>query len=281
MEIRKLTLSFKLKSTKETNIGIWSGSKLRAALKNSIIHAYCYNMERGACDKCKHMDCANKIVFDASTEDKARMSCNPVIIGCKFSDEDEITDNINVNISLLGKAMMAKQNIIDAFTYGIFLGAERTHFKLDSYTEAMESFNIDKLSESDTSKSDKTITVKFDTPFVTKSTSGLTLESFIRNCTTRITSVVNALEMEYTVEYQKAIDSLCGISLKEIKTQDKYYGKLSSRTKRFNTIHGHSGEMTIAGDLSNVYKYIELASHLNIGKHCSMGFGEFSITERE
>lgn len=277
MEIRVAELDITLKAERATNFGTWLGSKLRGAIKNGLVYQNCTNMRLGACDICRHTDCPSKFLFDNIDKSTCRIAINPVILDVDFQDTDIVADTISFKVKLLGHAIMAQDKLIDVLKYGIFLGQERVKFQLDTLNELNYTIDITDLAKPE-SKAPEEISLVLDTPYVVKAKSGITAESFIRNCTTRITGMVNTLGLDYNVEYQKALDSCKDLILRTDVTKQSYK-RISTRTHKKQTIGGYTGTLTLKGDLSKVYKYIAIASKLNIGKECTMGFGKFSIID--
>lgn len=282
MDIVQVTLKTKLKSSNTVSLGVWQGAKIRSALISAIARRYCENLRYEACNECNNTTCMNKYVFYFKQDDKARMATNPIIINTEFSDYEVEADNIDIEIKLFYPATEYVDDIVDILESGIYIGVPQVKFNAEpgSVVQVDKTFNIKDLESRYTSK-ESTFEVKFETPMLTKSLSGVTPQQFIKNCTTRITSMVNTLGFDYQVQHELVNEAARNISIIDANIKDAYYSKMSTRTNRFQKIHGYTGTMKIRGDFSDIYPYMKMASEFNIGKQCTMGFGKFSIQEVE
>ena len=69
------------------------------------------------------------------------------------------------------------------------------------------------------------------------------------------------------------------IKISDMEVRFNKYGRHSTRDNKDHNLRGQNGYITITGDLSNIINMIKIASQLNIGKSCTMGFGKFHIEE--
>lgn len=281
MEIRKVTLDITLKTDKPVNLGVWQGAKIRSALISAIARMYCDSLRYGQCDNCRIETCMNKYLFYFKQDRSARMASNPIIIDTMFNEDMIISNEISFKIHVFEPAIDYIEDIIEVLERGVYLGSPSVRFKADngSINQTEYSFNLADLDEVDDSKSDTIIEINIDTPMLTNSLSGVTPQQIIKNCTTRITSMVNTVGLDYTVQHEIVNEAAKSIKLVKADLKIAENGKMSTRKNKYSKMVGYTGKLVISGDFRNIYPYLKLASNLNIGKQCSMGFGRISIGE--
>lgn len=277
VEIIKLTYDVKMTSERKVHLGVWQGAKLRSALNSAIARRYCDNIQYEKCDHCSIETCMNKYMFMLKSDSKARMQSNPIILDCPFNDTDEVSDQFEFKIHLFTPADNYADDLVDILNQGVYLGNPRVLFKASSIDTTTETIDLDILEQDASDKKDVTLEITFETPFITNGKSGVTPQQIIRNCTTRITSMVNTVGIDYMVKHEAVNEAASQLKLTECTFEDRYYGKQSSRKYKYCTIHGTVGSIKLHGDFSKIYNFLEVASKLNIGKQCTMGFGKFSV----
>lgn len=277
MKIIKTTLTVKMQSEIKVNLGFWQGAKFRSALNSAVARRYCDNIQYENCSSCNIETCMNKYLFMYKSDGQAKMRSNPIIIDCPFNDADEISDKFTFKIHMFNPATEYIEDIEDILNDGVYLGTPRVKFTAISINTTVETINLDILEQEATDMQNATVEICFETPFITNGKSGVTPQQIIRSCTTRITSMVNTVGLDYTVEHEPVNLAASSIQFTDCTFRDKYYGKQSSRRNKYTTIHGTVGSIRLHGDFSKIYNFLEVASKLNIGKQCSMGFGKFSV----
>lgn len=279
MEIIKLTYDVKMASERKVHLGVWQGAKLRSAFNSAIARRYCDNIQYGRCDHCNIETCMNKYMFMLKSDSKARMQANPIILDCPFNDTDEVSDQFTFKIHLFSPANNYADDLVDILNQGIYLGNPRVLFKASSIDTSYEKIDFDALEHDASDKKDVTLEITFETPFITNGKSGVTPQQIIRNCTTRITSMVNTVGAcaGYIVKHEAVNEAATRVKFTDCTFEDKYYGKQSSRKHKYCAIHGTVGSIKLHGDFSKIYNFLDVASKLNIGKQCTMGFGKFSV----
>ncbi len=282
MEIKRLRLKFTLQSDNKVSTDMWHGSQLRGAIKQALVVQNCTNMRVGECDRCKKCSCTSKLLFDTVGAKATKLITNPVTITAEFSDKDIVTDTINFTISLYGdSAIGTKDTLIDAIGKRLYLGRERTKFNVVSISEQLDTFDLSVLDAP--GKKLNTINIVFDTPYInkllqSKGVSKFKSDSLMRAITTRITSMVNTMGLDYTVKFRDLIDNADSFEIK-LNLKSAIYKRVSRRTMRNQHIKAYTGNIQLSGDISKIYNYLKLAEFLGIGKECTMGFGRIHIEE--
>lgn len=277
VKIVKTTYDVKMTSERKVNLGIWQGAKLRSALNSAIARRYCDNIQYERCDHCNIETCMNKYMFMLKSDSKARMRANPIILDCTFNDTDEVSDQFTFKLHLFNPATNYAEDLVDILNHGVYLGNPRVLFKASNIDTVTETIDLAVLEQDASDKKDATVEITFENPFITNGKSGATPQQIIRNCTTRITSMINTVGIDYTVKHEAVNEAATHVQFTECSFEDKYYGKQSSRKYKYSIIHGTVGSIKLHGDFSKIYNFLEVASKLNIGKQCSMGFGKFSV----
>lgn len=277
VKIFKTTYDVEMTSEKKVNLGVWQGAKIRSALNSAIARRYCDNIQYEKCDTCNIDTCMNKYMFMFKPDRKARMQSNPIILDCPFNDTEEVSDQFNFKIHMFSPATNYAEDLVDILNHGVYLGNPRVKFSAVNITPTIETIDLDILENDASDKKDVTIEITFETPFITNAKSGVTPQQIIRNCTTRITSMVNTVGIDYRVPYEDVNEAASQIQFTECSFDNKYYGKQSSRKSKYCMLHGTVGSIKLHGDFSKIYNFLEIASKLNIGKQCTMGFGKFSV----
>ena len=278
VKINKVTLNIQLKTAETVNLGMWQGAKIRSAIIAAVARRYCDSIRYAKCDTCNIDTCMNKYLFHLKQDKKARMSANPIIVECDFNADAVKDDTLNLKIHLFEPATEYKDDIIEIMESGIYLGQPMVKFQALEIKEETKVLDISVIDEK-SDKTDSLIEINFETPFVTNGKSGVTHQQIIRSCTTRITSMVNTVGIDYKVPYEKAIEAADKLQLVKAEFNSTMNSKKSTRTNRFDAIHGVTGKMLVKGDFSDIYHFLEIASELNIGKECTMGFGKFTVKE--
>lgn len=277
MKIVKTTLDIKMKSEKQVSLGVWQGAKIRSALNFAVARRFCDNLEFGKCDTCNIGTCMNKYLFNFKSDKRARMESQPIIVDCDFNDSEVISDTFNIQIHLFYPATEYLDDMLDILKQGVYLGNPMVKFIAEDIQQSDTEIDLDVLKSDAQDMTNTTLDITFETPFITNGKSGVTSQQIIRSCTTRITSMVNTVGVNYTVTYEGANNAASQIELVKCNFSTKHYGKMSSRKSKYSTIHGVVGTMRLHGDFSKIYNYLNIASELNIGKECTMGFGKFTV----
>ena len=278
VKINKVTLNIQLKTAETVNLGMWQGAKIRSAIIAAVARRYCDSPRYSECDICKVETCMNKYLFHYKQDKQARMASNPIIVECEFNNEEVWADEFSIKIHLFNPATEYQDDIVEILEQGIYLGTPKIRFQAIEIIEETKVLDISIIDEK-SDKTDSLIEINFETPFVTNGKSGVTHQQIIRSCTTRVTSMVNTVGVDYRVPYEKAIEAANKIQLVKVEFNPTVNSKQSTRTNRYDYINGVTGKMVLRGDFSDIYHFLEIASELNIGKECTMGFGKFTVKE--
>ena len=290
MEIKTAKINVKLEADEFANIGSWDGSKLRGAIIQSVIDS---NKCNGDCEHCSKECLVNK-VFEYKKENIASLVANPYIINGKF--EDNVTRKLKFSIVLFGHATELADYVVkllNSLKVNTVDGNQVT-FNIVDYSIENSVINTDNLDRVHEEMTNSAVRIVFDTPYVTKAKQwsidaktgekylnyrGVSVESFIRNCTSRVTSMYNAVLDGKHFDYETYLNELDKLEIVDSNIRQKKFSRHSSRTNRDQVRNGDTGNFVLAGDLSKVYELIKFASNLNIGKSCTMGFGKFHVEE--
>lgn len=278
MGISITIINAEMQSTNQTNIGEFPGSALRGALIQSMVYRNCESLRYGHCDKCKDTDCPLRNTFVSNAGGENHLEANPIIVNTDFVPDRTLSDRAKFSVILCGdNAKSLKNEITDILNDGIYLGSPKTKFSLTSLSEESDEVDLSILDKTYSEYSNTKIKIEFITPFLSKNKikSIDNTEKFTRTITTRVTSMVRGLGIDYRVPYQNIIDNADVIKSVQSNLRKVSIQRKSTRTHKYQLLHGEIGEMVLEGDFSHIYPFIEIASKLSIGKECTMGFGQF------
>lgn len=279
MKFNTSTIAVEMKSETPAHIGEFPGSAIRGALMQSIIYRNCESLRYGQCDTCNFSDCLMKQCFKAKVPSIGHLETNPIIIHTDFVKGREYADTLNFSIVLCGdNAIAQKGELMKILNMGMFIGSPKVEFKVASTTETNMLVNLDTLAQEYQEYKNSTIRIHLKTPFVSKNKVALVdkPQKFIRALTTRVTSMVISLGIDFHVPYEQVIETMDNISLTESNIERVDIQRKSTNHGKYQLVHGEIGDFTLQGDFSHIYPFLVIASQLSIGKECTMGFGQFS-----
>ena len=279
MKFNTSTIVVEMKSETPAYIGEFPGSAIRGALMQSIIYRHCESLRYGQCDTCNFSDCIMKQCFKAKVPSVGHLETNPIIINTDFVKGREYADTLNFSIVLCGdNAIAQKGELMKILNTGMFIGSPKVEFKIASTTETNMLVNLDTLAQEYQEYKNSTIRIHLKTPFVSKNKVALVdkPQKFIRALTTRVTSMVISLGIDFHVPYEQVIETMDNISLTESNIERVDIQRKSTNHGKYQLVHGEIGDFILQGDFSHIYPFLVIASQLSIGKECTMGFGEFS-----
>lgn len=308
VQIKFLTLEFKLKSIDEIKLPSFKGSSFRGGFGKALKSVVC-TLKTKECGECILREkCLYAYVFETIPPSSSKMmrkykaSPHPFIIEPPFTDKKifEKGEDLSFKFILLGKAIDYLPYFIYAFCefgkYGI--GRERGKFEVEKVLDrdkiiysiedgkvlTPETGQFELNLDEDIEKEGKgTITFNFITP-------------------TRIVEKENLLkevDFQTIVRYLLRRISLisyfhCGIDptnwqfkriieiAKEVKTIEsnlKWYDweRYSSRQKGRMKLGGFIGEVTFEGEIVKFLSLIKAGEILHLGKGTSFGLGKYLI----
>lgn len=286
-DILKVKVDIKLKSEKPAILNSWTSSSLRGALSNRLMHRYC-KLKDNDCSKCSNFKtCTVSVLFNAEKHQDNRMVSNPIIIN-SFCKENTISDTIDMQLVLFGKGIMFLQHIILELVEGIYINSagEKVLFKLEDikYTDSDERVldngilcSLHTSGVKDMNVGNKLI-VDFKTPVRLKeSFIKLEFKEFMRAVLIRLKSVYNTAGVNYEIPYNELLESCADIKLEKRNIHYKNVIR-ASKSNGKNEVPALIGNLVYSGNFDKFIPYILLAQDFNIGKWCTMGLGNFTIS---
>lgn len=267
----------KLETTLKAENNIWLpdflGSTLRGALISRLSKKYCTsrNLE---CRQCENHICINKQLFNNWEETQSNnTSANPIIINAKTLQNP--SNQIELEIILLGSAIIYTEIIVDTLKEGIFIKNK----ELFTATNVETSIIDTELIKNKYSSGKIKVELLSETS-IPSSMMSLDFKQLIRAVLIRYKAVGETLGLNMNYSYKElteAANSKIKLENRNIKTTELI--RKSSRTDKKNTVPCIVGELVYSGDFSDYYKYLNIIEYLNIGKWCTMGLGKISIKE--
>ena len=287
MKLNELRINVSLKSDKPTDLGNWCGSQIRGALKNGIAMRCCTSLCYNGCSNCRKLGCVSKKLFDSkptitskSIVNHASHFSNPIIVESEFSDTAVESDTIRITIRLFGsEAIEQKDILMDIMKDGLFTGYPRVKFVATDISETTHEYDLDMLGDKDASANNKKFKLVFDTPYIKRSKHDFSSDQLIRAVTSRVTSIVNGVGLDYEVPFREAFKDAESINIEDVDTKDVYYGRHSTHKKRSEVIHGLTGSITMSGSFVNSMNFFKMCEKLGLGAECTFGFGRFHLEE--
>lgn len=282
MYINKTTLQVTLKSDHAVNVGKWTSSMLRGAIKSALAHQHCTSLQYENCNKCRYEDCPNKFLFDRKEIGCGTIQANLVILDAPFYDEDETTDTLDFKVIIFENLCDEVDILRELFTSGIRMGKPRVLWHATQFIEDEEQIDFPEY----TPNSDKvsSCVIKFETPVVSNKLleikgCKLTPENLVKVMTVRLAGISNMAELGYEVPYKQLIEDSKDFVINKTGLSKIQMCRKSTTKNRIDTVTANIGELKLIGKLDSLHPFLKLISNLNIGKECTMGLGKFSVSE--
>lgn len=275
MDIKRAIISIDMQATNPTTISAWTGSMLRGAIKSAIAYENCKSLRYGDCNRCKHMDCPNKLLFDRKEQGNAKVQANLVVINSDFLESPKVTDKFSFQIELYGDSGAEIRLLTDALTHGVYMGEPRVKWQATNFTVNTDKIELPDFRDQHEKDGHCKIVIK--TPIVSKHMVNFDIMKFIQMCTLRITGIVNSAGIDYHVPFVELKDAAKDSKLTNIKLASNKYRRKSSVKNRIDNVTGVCGEFEIVGNVATLIPFINIASQLGIGKECTMSLGKFNV----
>lgn len=262
------------------------GNKLRGAIGSAMNKLFC-DEEKVHCKNCDNLCVYGKVFKPIDYHPEFTTAPAPFVIEMSEFDKEKIKkgERLSFSISIFGERVIYWQDLMEAVLYSFTQGDEifNASFEIvkvisemerkviwengniitipqavvwsDEELQTIDDYNFDKIK----------IKIRFISPLLLKNepTKEWSFEEFIEAVFYRLGSIIDLYEnskfyIMYGLLYRKPYIKTEVISLKENKL-----------------------ELVMEGDLRKYLPYIDIGSHLHIGKKATYGFGqyEFEIVE--
>lgn len=264
----------------------YTGNKLRGAIGSAMNKLFC-DEEKVHCENCDNLCIYGKVFKPISYSEEFTTAPAPFVIEMSEFDKESIkkSDILSFSISIFGDRVVYWQDLMEAVLYSFSQGDKifNASFRIMKVISKLENKVIwengnivdypDAVAWSDGELQSicgydfdsLKIRIKFISPLLLKNepTKDWGFSEFIEAVFYRIGSIIDLYEDDrfyvlYGLLYRKPYIKTEIISLKDNKL-----------------------ELTLEGDLRKYLVYIDIGSHLHIGKKATYGFGqyEFEIIE--
>lgn len=282
MDINRTILNVKMQASHPVNIGAWTGSAIRGAIKSALARKNCKSLKYEDCNRCKYEDCPNKFMFDRKEIGSGRIEANLVIVDAPLFDNNVITNQIEFRIIVFENIFDEVGILRELLTSGIRMGEPRVLWKAIKFEEQESVIDIpDYNGNTNRICSCK---IDFETPIVSNQTSEikgikLTPQTLVKLVTRRLAGISNTAELGYSVPYLELINDASNFAIIHNNLTDIELYRKSSTKNRIDHVKAKIGSIELSGKLDSFYPYLVFISNLNIGKECTMGLGKYTVSE--
>lgn len=284
-EFSRLRLEFKALNSFQTPYFL--GSAFRGIMGKNLKKIVCIKPFEESCKNCQLKDtCPYTVIFE--TEEilnyPAKYAIKPPFQVIHLQENQ----TINLDITLLGSSANYWEFIISSFSNTLNLGKER-YLKLDKiyfYNPIEEKYyplkrNIPKFQAKDllNLKTDKQqLTLQLNPTSIKHQNQIVNPQDFNRDILIKaILTRISAVAQSYGEKTEKIYIDKEKINITQQNLEQTILKRYSNRKQRHMNIPAIEGELTLTGDLNQIYGLLKIIENINLGKSVSLGLGSVKL----
>lgn len=315
-EFSYIQLRFVMKASADCILPKWRGSMLRGGFGTALKQLVCKTEHQSPCEPCQHISsCLYATLFESQSKsvgrDEHQNLPHPIVIKTPLASKTEVPagEDITFDLLLTGRAQQDVLALINAFylagqsgwgnqqapflLYSVHQEVLKEHHPVWTPEDGMQKQPVSSIVElpstynnhpnEKTKKQVRDITLTFETPLVLMERKKLLklpeFSSLMKAIFRRTDLLMKAhLDQPLDLDYQQWLKAAETVSAVEWSGRRYNLKRYSNRQNRPVMINGALPIITYSGEaLHQFMPFLELGSHIHIGKGTVMGLGKYRI----